>query len=126
LLLKKFRDFRKKFRDFISYFIFAPFIFTSKTSQSYTLALEYLSLIFAAGWVFYVPKIYYSVMSVLDDIGLSCIQWRAANCQGRHCLKEQHAELSERRSRPTLQWASVLRHASTSHSGTKSQDGSFD
>jgi len=41
-------------------------------------------------------------MSVDYDDGLSCIQWRASTRQGRLALDVAS---------PTLQWASVLRHA---------------
>jgi len=40
-------------------------------------------------------------MSAIQDVGLSCIQWRAINCQAM-------SPVAAARCRPTLKWTSVL------------------
>jgi len=64
------------------------------------------SLVFVYGWGSRVP-IVLSFLSVDQDVGLSCIQWRASNRQcilsvGVVWLRQQHAKIAGRRSRITL------------------------
>jgi len=93
--------------------------------------IEDLPLICAQRRAFCVPKTrYWSVVSVIHDVGLSCIQWRASNHQSRPSVgvvwssDSSMQELQGEGRGLRYSWTSVLWHAGTSHSRAKSQNGS--